>query len=1346
MLSNKLTFSLVCFIMLFAFVALPVMAHDDMDGDDTTHPRFEFDTSGATPVADDITPAHALVTAITIEESPVLITSGTGRFINVIVEFAPKADGTVFKPAVTTPGSEADAEGAHATLDPGPISALRNADFVFTREDEDGSFSVVGRADASIILESKLETRAPAAGVGAQWHLIFTTRGNLNDGKFRMNLTGGDPTQDGAAPPALPLLPRIGNAGGTHVYSGLAAAQLPTYTVDTAAPTISNLVASAIGENYATVDGHWGSERSAFNINFDMSDISRTGATFTGNGSGLDLSTLEFKAEPDNLSFGTARSRGPGQYVVAATPKGNFDVATEVTVTISVKDKVDIAATAATLKVTLAPNPAPPVTVTPEADAVFSKADPADGDVLAGKVDAITVTFDKDPGTVTADVGTVAAGANAMERKITVPAGQAGGALAIKLTWGTNGSQTLDYNILAPLGDGTITILPNSFVVVTRGPHRTPITDNTDPAAPVITGYTPVAGARGVAFRSTVTTDMWPEMPDLQDLFDRNAPHGGGALVVTGADIGVGTVGISEIMWARDSGYFGDEAAEKASQWIELHNLNNVTVKVSLKVLMGNAILDEMNGLRGDLAAPNIDAVTNFFNNRPGHGAWDVKGSEGDSVNASNFVSMARILPDKKSKYENADGARYNNRDGRNAGHWVASTAVYLRARTAGNVDYNYIGTPGLVNSFKPAGQTDLIAGRTSVPSNTIVINEVGNRSDDRYDWIELRNASGGEINLRNYMISILKAVDDDKPLIQFPANDSAKVAAGAVILLVATDPASDSDHPIAVGYNVDKPAQEQVSGRTEQGAGSSNTIPRYKVFGELNLPNDGKFVLIVRRPDNGESQRSGADGGKGVAETGNADLDKVVDIAGWDDDLAKSGYPNSVSNTSLWPLHNFAGPFTDRNSFKENTVHRRQYTSTNDGRSGVGAHENKNQDDRAAFRDIGWTGVGYKRNTAPSNAHGGTPGYDNGVLKGSGGDITGPVYISEIMYADNAQGIMPQWIEIRNPSKTAGADLHNWRLTITNHDVTDDAGGLWEGKAEASVLLNGLKIKPNSSVIVTSRKGPRSDVYLAAADIFSLYPVHRGTFGMNNPGDNVINPYGFKITLNANGHEGDRNKWQLVDEVSNLADASDRRGNRERFDAPRWAWPDANAADGSRISVARITHPVTAGNKHPRMHSPGTMAASWILSSVDTRAGLTDFTYYGHSDDVSTPGQTYRSPLPVSLSFFRPTLEDGKIVIRWTTESELDNAGFNIYRSDTRDGEFKQVNEALIQGKGTTAERSSYKWIDATAKPGAVYYYQIEDVSFAGERNTLTTTKLKGLISAKDKLTTRWGELKEVQ
>ena len=117
--------------------------------------------------------------------------------------------------------------------------------------------------------------------------------------------------------------------------------------------------------------------------------------------------------------------------------------------------------------------------------------------------------------------------------------------------------------------------------------------------------------------------------------------------------------------------------------------------------------------------------------------------------------------------------------------------------------------------------------------------------------------------------------------------------------------------------------------------------------------------------------------------------------------------------------------------------------------------------------------------------------------------------------------------------------------------------------------------------------------------------------------------------------------------------------------------------------------------------------------------------------------------PLPVTLSHFRAEHTNAGVVLKWTTESEIDNAGFYIYRSKTKDDEFKVVNRTMIQGAGTTGERNEYTWTDTTAKPNTVYYYQIEDVSHAGIRKQLATVRLRGLVSASGKLTTRWADLK---
>ncbi len=117
--------------------------------------------------------------------------------------------------------------------------------------------------------------------------------------------------------------------------------------------------------------------------------------------------------------------------------------------------------------------------------------------------------------------------------------------------------------------------------------------------------------------------------------------------------------------------------------------------------------------------------------------------------------------------------------------------------------------------------------------------------------------------------------------------------------------------------------------------------------------------------------------------------------------------------------------------------------------------------------------------------------------------------------------------------------------------------------------------------------------------------------------------------------------------------------------------------------------------------------------------------------------------PLPVTLSYFSAAYADTGVTLKWRTESEVENAGFYIYRSETKMGEFKVVNPTLIQGAGTTSERNEYTWIDTTPKPNIVYYYRIVDVSHAGVRKQLATVRMSGLVSASGKLTVRWADLK---
>ncbi len=134
---------------------------------------------------------------------------------------------------------------------------------------------------------------------------------------------------------------------------------------------------------------------------------------------------------------------------------------------------------------------------------------------------------------------------------------------------------------------------------------------------------------------------------------------------------------------------------------------------------------------------------------------------------------------------------------------------------------------------------------------------------------------------------------------------------------------------------------------------------------------------------------------------------------------------------------------------------------------------------------------------------------------------------------------------------------------------------------------------------------------------------------------------------------------------------------------------------------------------------------------------------YYGHWTDLGTPGHRKNMPLPVELSQFSARFIKNEVIINWTTESELNNAGFNIYRSTSRTKNFRPINTKLIQGAGTTGKRTEYKFVDKTAKPNVAYYYRLEDVDFSGKRDISTTYRVRGVIAPTGKHLTTWGTLK---
>ncbi|UCF04828.1 MAG: hypothetical protein JSV33_13020, partial [bacterium] len=88
-----------------------------------------------------------------------------------------------------------------------------------------------------------------------------------------------------------------------------------------------------------------------------------------------------------------------------------------------------------------------------------------------------------------------------------------------------------------------------------------------------------------------------------------------------------------------------------------------------------------------------------------------------------------------------------------------------------------------------------------------------------------------------------------------------------------------------------------------------------------------------------------------------------------------------------------------------------------------------------------------------------------------------------------------------------------------------------------------------------------------------------------------------------------------------------------------------------------------------------------------------------------------------VSLASFEAIGYDDHVEINWTTGNEINNAGFNIYRSTSRDGEKVKINDVLIPARGDEISGATYSYVDRGFSDGTNYYW-FEDVSLDGNRS----------------------------
>jgi hypothetical protein len=132
---------------------------------------------------------------------------------------------------------------------------------------------------------------------------------------------------------------------------------------------------------------------------------------------------------------------------------------------------------------------------------------------------------------------------------------------------------------------------------------------------------------------------------------------------------------------------------------------------------------------------------------------------------------------------------------------------------------------------------------------------------------------------------------------------------------------------------------------------------------------------------------------------------------------------------------------------------------------------------------------------------------------------------------------------------------------------------------------------------------------------------------------------------------------------------------------------------------------------------STGTVAVGDIVEVSIPRSDFGDvdnmsfYVKYGDTSDFAPNAGSDPATL-IDLSSFSATVAESGVLVAWETASEVDNAGFNLYRADSANGEYVKLNDGLISAQGGPTQGASYSFLDAGSDGG---HYKLEDVDTGG-------------------------------
>jgi hypothetical protein len=164
----------------------------------------------------------------------------------------------------------------------------------------------------------------------------------------------------------------------------------------------------------------------------------------------------------------------------------------------------------------------------------------------------------------------------------------------------------------------------------------------------------------------------------------------------------------------------------------------------------------------------------------------------------------------------------------------------------------------------------------------------------------------------------------------------------------------------------------------------------------------------------------------------------------------------------------------------------------------------------------------------------------------------------------------------------------------------------------------------------------------------------------------------------------------------------------------------EANSGNGTAYTYQNESSSYTPGWHNYLLESwtntdfQAALVQDWFAMGMDSRDNSTS--YWINWDGWNQTNLPYLEVIfeyvvPVELTSFAASVNEGNVTLKWTTATETNNQGFELQRQ-SGSNEFQKV--SYVPGYGTTTEAKSYSYVDEKMNSGN-YSYRLKQVNYDG-------------------------------